>query len=264
MELKTNLANSKNYGNKRASASIKWIVIHYTANDGDTDEANANYFKGERGASAHRFVDDDSITISVPDDYVAWSVGGSKYSNCNVTGGGKYYNQCTNANSLSLELCDCVKNGKSDFTEATLKNAVWQVKEWMKQYNIDINHVIRHFDVTGKPCPKPYVDDENQWRAFKTRLVENCPAKDNDLVQAVLKLNKDGIISNPEKWNDVSNMDMAHAETLIQKLALSMIDYKDCINILKAHGIISDEELWLAKKYDAPHMRSLIIKSANK
>ena len=43
MNIKQNLANSANYGGVRQS--IKYIVIHYTGNDGDTDEANANYFK---------------------------------------------------------------------------------------------------------------------------------------------------------------------------------------------------------------------------
>ena len=44
MKLKTNLANRNNYGAKRSTSKIKYIVIHYTANDGDTDEGNGNYF----------------------------------------------------------------------------------------------------------------------------------------------------------------------------------------------------------------------------
>ena len=43
--LKTNIANKNNYGSKRATSKIKYLVVHYTANDGDTDEANAKYFK---------------------------------------------------------------------------------------------------------------------------------------------------------------------------------------------------------------------------
>ena len=76
-KLKTNIAKRANYGSKRNTSVIKFLVYHYTANDGDTDEANANYFHNNVvKASAHRFVDDDSVTISVPDNYVAWSVGG--------------------------------------------------------------------------------------------------------------------------------------------------------------------------------------------
>lgn len=167
---KKRLANKANYGSKRALGKIKYIVIHYTANDGDSDEGNGNYFANNIvKASAHYFVDGDSITQSVPDDYIAWAVGGSKYSNCNKTGGGKLYGQCTNANSISIELCDEVKNGKSDFSASTLNNAAEYVKVLMKKYNIDLNHVIRHFDVNGKPCPLPLVDNA-KWQEFKNKI----------------------------------------------------------------------------------------------
>ena len=170
---KKRLANKANYGSSRALNKIKYIVVHYTANDGDSDEGNGNYFANNIvKASAHYFVDGDSVTQSVPDDYIAYSVGGKKYSDCNKTGGGKLYGQCTNTNSLSIELCDEVKNGKSDFSSATLKNAVELIRSKMKEHNVDINHVIRHFDVTGKPCPKPYTDDV-RWKAFKSMITES-------------------------------------------------------------------------------------------
>ena len=122
MNIKTKLAARANYGNKRLPSAIKYIVIHYTANDGDSDEGNANYFANNIvNASAHYFVDGDSITQSVPDNYVAYSVGGSKYSDANKTGGGKFYGICTNINSISIELCDEVRNGRSDFSNATIK-----------------------------------------------------------------------------------------------------------------------------------------------
>ena len=60
---KTNIANKRNYGGKRNTSAIKYIVIHYTGNDGDSDEANARYFKNNIvKASAHYFVDDDSVS----------------------------------------------------------------------------------------------------------------------------------------------------------------------------------------------------------
>lgn len=149
--LKTKLANKSNYGSRRATSKIKYIVIHYTGNDGDTDEANANYFKNNIvKASAHYFVDDDSVTQSVPDNYIAWSVGGKKYAN---TSGAKYYQKCNNTNSISVELCDTVKDGKVYPSAKTIKNAVELVKKLMKKYDIPKDHVIRHYDVTGKMCP---------------------------------------------------------------------------------------------------------------
>lgn len=166
--IKIREANKKNYGEKRNLSNIKYIVIHYTANDGDTDEANAKYFQEHIvNASAHYFVDDDSITQSVPDDYVAWSVGGNKYPN---TKGASLYRKCTNGNSISVELCDTKKNGKYDFTEATIKNAIDLVKLLMKKYSIPIDNIIRHYDVTGKICPAPFVEDKKAWMDFKERL----------------------------------------------------------------------------------------------
>ena len=170
---KQRLAHKSNYGSKRALGNIKYIVIHYTANDGDTDEGNSNYFANNKVyASAHYFVDGDSVTQSVPDDYVAYSVGDKKYSNCNKTGGGKFYGQCTNANSISIELCDEVKNGKYDFSSATIENAVELTKSLMKKYGVDISRVIRHFDVSGKNCPAPLVDNA-RWSEFKNIITES-------------------------------------------------------------------------------------------
>lgn len=168
--LKINYADKSNYGAYRDTSKIKYIVWHYTANDGDTDEANANYFKRKNlKASAHYFVDDDSITISVPDTYVAWSVGGSRYSNYKTTGGAKYYKICTNSNSLNIELCDTVRNDSYNVSEKTLNNAIELTRDLMKKYNIPIENIIRHFDVTGKSCPAYFVNN-TKWNAVKTRI----------------------------------------------------------------------------------------------
>lgn len=173
-QLKINLANKNNYGSKRSKANIKWIVIHYTGNDGDSDESNGNYFKNNVvKVSAHYFIDDDSITQSVPDEYIAYSVGGSKYPNYKQTGGAKYYGQANNTNTLNIELCDAKKDGKVMATEKTLDNAVTFIKQKMKEYDIDIEHVIRHFDVTGKCCPAYFCYSEQnnkKWEEFKNRL----------------------------------------------------------------------------------------------
>lgn len=171
--VKVDLANRQNYGSARSADKIQYIVIHYTANDGDTDEANANYFKNNVvKASAHYFVDDNSITQSVPDLFVAWSVGGTKWKDCDTTGGGTMYGKITNANSISVEMCDTLRNGTIMATEQTMANTVKLVKSLMKKYNIDINHVYRHFDVTGKHCPA-YLMNAAAWAEFKERLKES-------------------------------------------------------------------------------------------
>ena len=225
-------ANRSNYGDKRSLSNIKYIVIHYTANDGDTAKGNGNYFKNNIvKASAHYFVDDDTIVQSVPDDYAAWSVGGSKYSDCGRTGGGKWYGKCTNSNSISVELCDTVKNGISDFSESTVRNAVELVHSLMGQYGIDTEHVIRHFDVTGKICPKPYIVGA-AWQGFKNMIEEDEEmtaeerAKFNELVNVVsdLRVAVDKLgdritkLENPMIYNYIDQNMPAWARPTIQKL----------------------------------------------
>lgn len=164
LNIKTNLANKSNYGSFRSTSSIKYLVIHYTANDGDTDEANGKYFANKVvKSSAHYFVDDDSVTQSVPDNYVAYHCGANKY----------YHSYCRNANSIGIEMCDTKKNGKHDVTEKTLANTLELAKIIMKKYNIPIGNVLRHYDVTHKICPAYFVSDEGAWLNFKNRLTSS-------------------------------------------------------------------------------------------
>ena len=169
---KTQLINRKNYGVIRNLSSIKYIVIHYTANDGDTDENNATYFTNNVvKVSAHYFVDDDSVTQCVPDNYVAYHCG---------TKGTYKHSKCRNENSLAIEICDDVKNGVIYPSAKTIANAIEHTKKLMKQYNIPQENVIRHFDVTGKICPAYWcgtTEKNNKWKTeFWNKLVE-APSK---------------------------------------------------------------------------------------
>lgn len=142
--IKTSLANKANYGGTRSTANIKFLVIHYTANDGDTDESNAKYFRNNvTKTSAHYFVDDDSITQTVPDNYIAWHCGAKTYK----------HGSCRNTNSIGIEICDDVKDGVVYPSAKSIQNAVELTKMLMKKYNIPASNVIRHYDVTGKVCP---------------------------------------------------------------------------------------------------------------
>lgn len=120
-------------------------------------------------ASAHYFVDDDSITRSVPDNYVAWSVGGAKYSDCAETGGGKLYGIANNYNSISIEMCDTKRDGIVMASEKTMENTAVLCRELMEKYHIDVEHVIRHFDVNGKHCPAYFMDNAT-WERFRDRI----------------------------------------------------------------------------------------------
>lgn len=168
LKFKTQIAHSSNYGSTRSENSINYIVIHYTGNDGDTAANNCAYFQGKnRHASAHYFVDGGAYVYnSVPVKYVAWSVGGF-YSRSN--GAGAYYQKCTNANSISIEMCNCVKSVPDDVFDQTVE----LTKYLMTKYDIPADCVIRHWDVNGKSCPARWTGKNNSgWEKFKKAIIE--------------------------------------------------------------------------------------------
>ena len=176
--VKKQLANKGNYGGQRDLSKIKYIVIHYTGNDGDHDESNGSYFQRKIvQASAHYFVDDDSITQSVPDNYSAYSVGGKKFNNA----GGRLYGTVTNLNSISIELCDVIKNGVVYPTQKTINNAIELTQKLMAKYNIPAHRVIRHWDVRGKACPLYWVDDSKWQSEFWNKLGNVVPTSGVDI-----------------------------------------------------------------------------------
>lgn len=165
--IKEDLAYRKNYSNKRELSQIKYIVIHYTANDGDTDENNGNYFDDKYiGASAHYFVDSDSATRSVPDDYTAYHCGGGRQGST----GGSYLGKCTNTNSIGIEICDDVKNGVIYPSDKTIENVIELTEYLMKKYDVPKSRVIRHYDVTGKKCPAYWCGTDNKNKKWKTEF----------------------------------------------------------------------------------------------
>ena len=177
--------SSFNYSSRNGNR-VKYIVLHYTGNKGDTARNNVNYFYGgNRGASAHYFVDDNSIWQSVEDYNSAWSVGDGK---------GKY--GITNRNSISIEMC-C--NSSGNITEKTESNALELVKYLMSKYNISISNVVRHYDASRKICPNWSANNWNRWTSFKNKLQSIANNKVNASVVESPVINKP-IISNTDSW----------------------------------------------------------------
>lgn len=181
MDIKKNLT-TQNF-NAGTLSRIKYIVVHYTGNNGDTALANTNYFKSYRGASAHYFVDESNIYQSIEDKDIAWHCGAKSYA----------HHECRNHNSIGVEMCSFVNSkGNYDFKAKTVENAVWLIKELMKRYNIPIENVIRHYDVTKKLCPEPYVRNVKTWENFKNKLIETTPVieEDDEMVEKItVKIN---------------------------------------------------------------------------
>lgn len=174
-----------NFSSRNGSA-IKYIVLHYTGNKGDTALDNATYFyNGNRNASAHYFVDDDSIWQSVEDSNSAWAVGDGK---------GVY--GITNRNSLSIEMC-CDKNG--NITEKTEANVLELVKYKQKQYGISDSNVVRHYDASRKICPNWSADNWKRWTNFKAKL--SGEAVENVVVTTPPNTNIDPVYEKAKLYN---------------------------------------------------------------
>ena len=165
-----------------------YIVIHDTGNTGKGANANAhfNYFNGgNRNASADFFVDDTQI-LQVNDytQYYTWHCGDGK---------GKY--GITNRNSVGIEIC---VNSDSNYDVAFCKT-VELTKYLMKELNIDIDHVVRHYDASHKNCPASM--NKNGWalwNTFKASLVVQTELRSvNDIVW---ELAHRGIVSDKELW----------------------------------------------------------------
>ena len=74
-----------------------------------------------------------------------------------------------------IEMCQEIIPGVSLFDcpihENTIVQTLLQTQKWMKQYNIPMDRVIRHYDVSGKLCPAPWRHDNwALWSTFKKRL----------------------------------------------------------------------------------------------
>ena len=158
-------AHSSNFKKGRTD-SIKYIVIHYTANTGDTAKDNLSYFANNQNllASAHYFADENEVCQSVKDSNTAYHCGSKT---------GYKHKYCRNSNSIGIELCSRKDgNGKYYFKDKTIANAVGITKELMQKYNVSVENVVRHYDVTGKICPAPMVNDEKLWKDFLAMLSE--------------------------------------------------------------------------------------------
>ncbi len=143
--------------NHSAPNNIRYIVIHDTGNYSDSASGNANYFNGgNRGASAHFFVDEKSIYQVVEENMGAWHVG---------DGGNR--NGINNHNSIGIEMCKT--NG--DVVPLTVQNTLELVKYLMNKYGIDLNHVVTHNMASGKTCPATFsANGWSRWYEFKARL----------------------------------------------------------------------------------------------
>lgn len=157
------LLTKVNFTDKNSTKRIKYLVIHYVGATGGAQDNCKYFYDTYRGVSAHYFVGHKGeIWQCVDDADIAWHCG---------TNGTYKHKYCRNSNSIGIEMC-CKKDSKGNwyFEEETVAATVELVKMLMKKYNIKIENVIRHYDVTGKNCPAPYINNA-KWQGFKNKVI---------------------------------------------------------------------------------------------
>lgn len=165
---------SKNFYNQVSRSvrrSHKNIIIHNTGVVSDGDKAitiSKNFATIMKNASCDFVVDSHNCEQLLSDNYSAWSTGGNLYNDYLITGGAKQYRKVLDIDSFNIEMCNCFN--KLDIL--TLENTIYLVKYLKKKYNIKNKNIYRHFDVTGKYCPRlmsntPYGNYNENWVLFK-------------------------------------------------------------------------------------------------
>ena len=171
---------------------IKNIVIHWIGNAGTTAENNAKYFDGLKVgkknstgdyiyASSHYIIGNDGVVVRcVPESEVA------------------YHASKANSYSIGVEVCHPDWTGNP--TQKAYESLVNLLVELCKRYKLEPTQaIVRHYDVTGKVCPKYYVEDVGAFKRLKAE-VKSQMGEDKELVKAVKVLQEKGIISSPEVW----------------------------------------------------------------
>lgn len=137
---------------------VNGIVVHYTGNPMTSAKQNRDYFAGlaishKTSASSHFVVGlEGEIIQCIPCDEIS------------------YASNERNKDTISIECCIEDESGRFN---AKTYDALVRLTAWlMGEYNVDVDGVIRHYDVTGKKCPKYYVENESSWRAFKSDVKE--------------------------------------------------------------------------------------------
>lgn len=269
---------TRNYTDGKGVSRIKYIVVHYTANNGDSAWGNTNYFKSTyRGASAHYFVDENSIWRCVQDKDISWHCGGGLQG----SNGHTYYKKCLNSNSIGIEMCSRkYSNGQYYFKEQTISNCIQLVKYLMDKYNIPVNNVIRHYDVTGKICPEPFVRNANDWNNFKNNLTKNYETKPGiySVVDCSILNVRNG---NSTNYAKIGTLKLGDKVTITEfnngwgkitynnSVGWVCMTYMRFVSEISIHwaqsffdtlvykGMITDKSVW--SKFDSPTTKGLVI-----
>lgn len=135
------------------TSKIKGIVMHYTANPGATAMANRNYFEGLK----------DSHLTKTSSNFIVGLEG--EIVQCVPTWEVAYASNDRNIDTVSIECCHPDESG--EFLEDTYQSMVHLCAWLCLKFDLSEKDIIRHYDVTGKNCPKYFVENEKAWGNFR-------------------------------------------------------------------------------------------------
>lgn len=145
---------------------ITGIVVHYTANPGSTAMDNRNYFEGLK--DSHETKASSNFVVGLEGEIVQ----------CVPTWEVAYASNSRNIDTVSIECCHPDETGR--FDDDTYRSMV-KLCAWLcMKFDLTSEDVIRHYDVTGKNCPKYFVENEDAFAAFRndiTQAIENTPSE---------------------------------------------------------------------------------------
>lgn len=191
---------------------IENIVVHWVGNAGSSAIANRNYFENLKDshktyASSHYIIGLNGETIKcIPEDEVAFHAG--SYS--------------MNRKSIGIE--DCHPDWDGKFNEATYNSLVELCADICNRYGLTVDNIIRHYDVTGKECPRYYVRNEQEWIKLKNDVA-------NRLGQTTINVAVPKIEGSDEpvkKYKNGSTKETVYADTSLTKVIGSLSAHEEC------------------------------------
>lgn len=169
--------DSRNYTKGRGGTAIDRIVVHYTGTSASAHNNLLYFSRNSAAASAHYFIDKDgTIRQSVKEADRAWHAG----------------NWAMNCRSIGIE----VVSAGEDFTSAQISSLAALIADIKSRYSI--GDIIRHYDVTGKRCPAPYVSS-SKWAVLKAQITGGSTSTTTKGTKSVEEVAKEVIAG---KWGN--------------------------------------------------------------
>jgi N-acetylmuramoyl-L-alanine amidase CwlA len=173
LNIKEDLIPINQYSRPGYPAKPDHIVVHWTNDPGATAKNERDFFANicpqtKETAGVHYLVGIKGEVIrAIPENEVAYHAGGRSYT---PYASKEFFNLAQHRvyphdRCIGIETCHIDITGK--FTDETIQALTHLVADIMRRNKIPVEKVIRHYDVTGKVCPKWYVEHEDDWQKFK-------------------------------------------------------------------------------------------------